>query len=40
MSGPNTQTQINFGTGFGSGSHIQRSVVHTYSVVPQRPGIS
>jgi len=36
--GPNTQTQIMFGSGFGSGSHIQRSVVHTYSVVPQRSG--
>jgi len=36
--GPNTQTQISFGTGFGSGSHIQRSVIHTYSVVPSRPG--
>jgi hypothetical protein len=36
--GPNTQTQISFGSGFGSGSHIQRSVIHTYSVVPQRPG--
>jgi hypothetical protein len=36
--GPNTQTQIQFGTGFGSGSHIQRSVTHTYSVVPQRAG--
>ena len=36
--GPNTQTQIMFGSGFGSGSHVQRSVIHTYSVVPQRPG--
>jgi hypothetical protein len=36
--GPNTQTQIMFGSGFGSGSHIQRSVVHTYSVVAQRSG--
>jgi hypothetical protein len=36
--GPNSQTQISFGTGFGSGSHIQRSVTHTYSVVPQRSG--
>ena len=36
--GPNSQTQISFGTGFGTGSHIQRSVIHTYSVVPQRAG--
>lgn len=36
--GPNTQTQISFGTAFGSGSHVERSVVHTYTVVPQRPG--
>ncbi len=36
--GPNSQTQISFGTGFGSGSHIQRSVIHTYSVVAQRDG--
>jgi hypothetical protein len=36
--GPNTETQIQFGSAFGSGSHIQRSVIHTYSVVPQRPG--
>jgi len=36
--GPNTQTQISFGSAFGSGSHIQRSVIHTYSVVPQRAG--
>jgi hypothetical protein len=36
--GPNSQTQISFGTGFGSGSHIQRSVIHTYSVVASRPG--
>jgi hypothetical protein len=36
--GPNSQTQISFGTGFGSGSHIQRSVIETYSVVPQRAG--
>jgi len=36
--GPNVQTQISFGTGFGSGGHIQRSVVHTFSVVPSRPG--
>jgi hypothetical protein len=36
--GPNSQTQISFSTGFGGGSHIQRSVVHTYSVVPQRGG--
>ncbi len=36
--GPNSQTQISFGTGFGSGSHIQRSVIHTYSLVPQRSG--
>ena len=36
--GPNSQTQISFGTGFGSGSHIQRSVIHTYSVVAQRAG--
>lgn len=36
--GPNTQTQISFGTGFGSGGHIERSVVHTYSVVAQQPG--
>jgi hypothetical protein len=36
--GPNSQTQISFGTGFGSGSHVQRSVIHTYSVVPQRAG--
>jgi len=34
--GPNTQTSISFGSGFGS--HIERSVVHTYSVVPQRTG--
>ena len=36
--GPSTQTQVNFGSAFGSGSHIQRSVVHTYSVVPQQAG--
>ena len=36
--GPNSQTQMSFSTGFGSGAHIERSVVHTYSVVPQRPG--
>jgi len=36
--GPSSQTQISFGSGFGGGSHIQRSVVHTYSVVPQRAG--
>jgi len=37
-SGPSTQTQINFGSAFGSGTHIQRSVVHSYSVVPGRAG--
>jgi hypothetical protein len=36
--GPNSQTEVSFGTGFGSGSHIERSVIHTYSVVPQRAG--
>ncbi len=36
--GPNAQTEINFGSAFGSGSHIHRSVVCTYSVVPQRAG--
>jgi len=36
--GPSSQTQISFGTGFGSGSHVQRSVVQTYSVVPQKAG--
>ena len=35
---PSVQTSVSFGTGFGSGSHVQRSVVHTYSVVPQRGG--
>lgn len=37
-SGPQSQTQISFGTGFGSGSHIQRSVIETYSVVANRAG--
>lgn len=36
--GQSTQTQINFGTLFGSGSHRETSTVYTYSVVPQRPG--
>jgi hypothetical protein len=36
--GPNVQKQVSFGTGFGSGGHIQRSVVHTFSVVPTKPG--
>jgi hypothetical protein len=35
--GPSSQTQISWGTGMG-GPHTQTSVVHTYSVVPQRNG--
>jgi hypothetical protein len=37
-SGPSSQTSVSFGTGFGSGSHIQRSVIETYSVVANRAG--
>jgi hypothetical protein len=36
--GPSSQTQISFGTGFGSGSHFQQSEIHTYSVLPQQAG--
>jgi len=37
--GQSTQTQINFGTVFGSsGSHMQTLNTYTYSVVPQRAG--
>jgi hypothetical protein len=36
--GQSTQAQVVIGNGFGSGSHIQQSLIHTYSVVPQRSG--
>jgi hypothetical protein len=35
--GPSTQTQINWSSGMG-GPRTQTSVIHTYSVVPQRAG--
>jgi len=36
--GASVETQVQFGTDFGSGQHFQRSVVETYSVVAQRAG--
>jgi len=36
--GPSSQTQIMFGWGLGGGGHFEQSVVHTYSIVPQRAG--
>ena len=36
--GPSSQASYIFDSGFGGGSHIQRSVVNTYSVVAQRAG--
>jgi hypothetical protein len=36
--GQSSETQINIGNVFGSGAHYQRTITHTYSVVPQRAG--